>query len=284
MPLNEQIVQALFETRALRISPADQPFFYTSGTIGPYYINTHFLFGSEAEANELLGLIEAAVQQPEAMTSLLWPRIDRQYRENATFKRVIDALAAEAEKLTFDCISGGERRDFFFSLPLSRLAGKPAVNILKSGEAWLFDTTANSDRFLEPGQLSGQIALHVSDLVTEASSYIRTWIPTIHRLGAAMPDTLTVVDRDQGGAQALARAGTGLHALTVFSADLFDGAREAGLVTADQHRQILQFLHDPAAFQSTFLAEHPDFLAEQIRQGGKNGERARLLLERFHVK
>ena len=32
------------------------------GLFGPYYVNTHFLFGSEAEANELLTSIEQAAK------------------------------------------------------------------------------------------------------------------------------------------------------------------------------------------------------------------------------
>jgi len=33
-------VSWLFETNALKIAPAEKPFWYTSGLIGPYYINT----------------------------------------------------------------------------------------------------------------------------------------------------------------------------------------------------------------------------------------------------
>lgn len=283
MTLNDQIVNALFASKALRISPPDVPFFYTSGTIGPYYINTHFLFGSETDANELLGLIETAVLQPASMTQALWPRIERQYRENETYRLVIDALIEKAVELPSDVVSGGERRDYFFSLPVSRLTGKPHVSILKSGAAFISEPDDTEDRLLGPGQLAGMTALHVSDLVTEASSYLRTWIPSMTALGADMPHTLTVVDRDQGGSRTLADAGTALHALTVFSTGLFEGARAAGLITDQQHRQILQFLHDPAAFQSTFLAEHPSFLDEQIHSGGKNADRAKRLQERFHV-
>lgn len=279
----DQIVRALFETKALRISPPDEPFFYTSGTIGPYYINTHFLFGSESEANELLALIEEAVRQPMRLSEQLFERIDHQYRYNAIYRSVVDALARLAADLPADFISGGERRDFFFSMPLSILLGKPHLSILKTGEVWSPLGDGRADRMLTGGQLAGKTVLHVSDLVTEASSYTRTWIPAITQLGSRMPHTLTVVDRDQGGSRLLSQAGTSLHALTVFSAPLFDQARDSGLITDDQHRQILRFLEDPAAFQSEFIKAHPAFLDDQIRQGGKNAMRAQLLKDRFHV-
>jgi hypothetical protein len=174
---NEQIVRALFATKALRISPSEQPFFYTSGTIGPYYINTHFLFGSESEANEMLVLIETAAKHPLTMTATLWTRIEQQYHTNATYRMVIDELVDLADKQPFDFISGGERRDYFFSLPVSKLLRKPHVSILKTGDAYLCKHEEPSDRFLNPDELMGKTVLHISDLVTEASSYIRTWIP-----------------------------------------------------------------------------------------------------------
>jgi len=283
MDNQSQIVDALFQTRALRISPPDEPFFYTSGTIGPYYINTHFLFGSEADANELLQLIEEAVRTPEHLTRTIWPRVERQYREQETYRLVVDALADKARHMQCDFISGGERRDFFFSLPVSRVLGLPHVSVLKSGNAWYCPANGSGDQPLERDSLKGQAALHISDLVTEASSYTRTWIPAIQSLGARMPDTLTVVDRDQGGGKALAEAGTQLQALTVFTSDLFVQALRADLITEAQYGQILQFLDDPNAFQYHFLKAHPDFLDEQIARGGKNADRARQMKARFNV-
>ena len=48
---NEKLIKWLFETNAFRVCPENEPFWYTSGTIGPYYINTHFLYGSEEKGN-----------------------------------------------------------------------------------------------------------------------------------------------------------------------------------------------------------------------------------------
>ena len=41
--MNDKIIDALFETEAIRMAPADHPFWYTSGMLGPFYCNTHFL-------------------------------------------------------------------------------------------------------------------------------------------------------------------------------------------------------------------------------------------------
>ena len=54
-----EVTSYLFETNALKICPENKPFWYTSGKIGPYFINTHFIYGSEEAANELLKFIDA---------------------------------------------------------------------------------------------------------------------------------------------------------------------------------------------------------------------------------
>lgn len=51
--MENPIVSWLFETDAVRVCPEGQPFWYTSGKLGPFYINTQFLYGSEEAANAL---------------------------------------------------------------------------------------------------------------------------------------------------------------------------------------------------------------------------------------
>ena len=52
------LMSYLFETNAIRFCAENKPFWYTSGKIGPYFINTHFLYGSEKEASEFLSYID----------------------------------------------------------------------------------------------------------------------------------------------------------------------------------------------------------------------------------
>ena len=48
----------LFETNAVKVCHGDKPFWYTSGKIGPYFINTHFVYGSEEDAANFLSFID----------------------------------------------------------------------------------------------------------------------------------------------------------------------------------------------------------------------------------
>ena len=58
----DKIAEALFETKAIKVVPSDTPFWYTSGRLGPFFINTHFLLENEAAAGEVLKRIEAAIK------------------------------------------------------------------------------------------------------------------------------------------------------------------------------------------------------------------------------
>ena len=40
--MKNPIINALFDTRAIRVCSPEEPFWYTSGLFGPYYVNTHF--------------------------------------------------------------------------------------------------------------------------------------------------------------------------------------------------------------------------------------------------
>ena len=52
------LVSALIDIQALQVAPSDEVFWYTSGTVGPYYINTHYLYGGQQPAQELLEFID----------------------------------------------------------------------------------------------------------------------------------------------------------------------------------------------------------------------------------
>ena len=58
-----QVIEALFKTNAVRVAPEETPFWYTSGTLGPFYINTHFIIRDEATANDILKKIETYIAE-----------------------------------------------------------------------------------------------------------------------------------------------------------------------------------------------------------------------------
>ena len=55
------LLEALVKTQALRIAPPGEVYWYTSGTLGPYYVRTEFLFGAPEPAEELLAFIDSTI-------------------------------------------------------------------------------------------------------------------------------------------------------------------------------------------------------------------------------
>ncbi len=273
----EKIINWLFATKALQVARADQPFWYTSGLFGPYYINTHYLYGSKEAAQELLLLIDQT--DPLQLPGLLREQVMRQYEKNEIYRQLLDLLLARIADFQFDFISGGARRDYFFSIPAACLLGKAHLSLQKDLSAVYTDANWQKNTNTPPAYLAGQQALHLADLVTEASSYTRAWLPAIRRLGAGISKTLAVIDRNQNGRQVLADFAVQLYSLAVIDSDLFSRAAQAGLIDNEQKEQLIRFGQDPAAYIKSFLHENPSFIARQINLGGQAEERARRFLQ-----
>ena len=276
--MENPIISWLFETDAVRVCPEGQPFWYTSGKLGPFYINTQFLYGSEAAANSLLKTIEeACAGEKLAFYDKVWADISAQLASCPIYAQLIDLLTEAAAKLDVDFVSGGERRDFFFSMPVARKLGLEHLSIFKDLSCVYTDKDGVSMDAAQAG-LAGKKSVHIADLITVASSYIRAWIPAVESLGARIAYSLAVVDRDQGGSDILAKAGCPLTTLVTIKPELFEQAKALGRVTDAQVALVNSFIADPDKFMHDFLVAHPDFLASEIAKGGKSAQRAELCI------
>ena len=280
MRTNDQLVAWSFATTALRICPPDRPFWYTSGTIGPYYVNTHFLYGSEESANQLLQLIDAEKSDTYGCPLTVLAATRKQYADDPIYHGVIDTMRAfiteHIDPAQVDAISGGERRDWYFSLLIAELLGKPHITIYKN----LQKVISSNGQVSDVGDLTGQRVLHIADLITEASSYQRAWIPAIADTGARIAWSVVVVDRKQGGDTLLASHGVESFALLNIDQALFADALAQGLIDESQYRMILAYLADPKAAMKAFLAAHPEFLANALESDPKTRERAQMCIEK----
>jgi len=280
---NERLIAWLFQSGALKVSPFDKPFWYTSGTLGPYYINTHYLFGGEDAANELLGFIDSEKKDWESFAGKLENKLIQNYNNNKVFQGVADILAEiissriGLDKIRY--ISGGERRDWFFAPIAAVLTGKPYILIYKDMQMTLVENGQIS-KVLSPLLESSDI-LHIADLITEASSYQRQWLPAIRGAGGRMLWSCVVVDRMQGGSEYLADEGVTSYSLVSVDCRLFDTAFSLGLINDEQHTFIRKYLSDPRKCMKDFLSAHPSFLENELKSNDvKIRERARMCFEK----
>jgi hypothetical protein len=300
--MEKHLAHNLFLTEALKIADPDQPFWYTSGKLGPFFINTHFLFGNASEAGVLLQKIEECCQEPETMPIKITDLCLEQYEQEPVYRSVIDAALEAFQNLAADTdfISGGERRDFFFSLPVAAMLNKPHLACLKDGRTFYSESgrlaieIVNSERsalkewqvasgvlphdVCERTPLQGLRALHIADIITVASSFFRNWIPQIEQTGAKLKHVAAILDRGQGGRERLATVGVTLTVLGTTDTAFFDRAVELGQISPLQAELCLSFLRDPDQYMADFLQAHPDFIEAEINKGGRNRDRAQLAL------
>ena len=176
-----------------------------------------------------------------------------------------------------DYISGGERRDWFFSNIIAHLLNKPHISIYKDLSTVMSDS--NFSNTSNVTDLNDKKVLHIADLVTVASSYIRAWIPAITNLGAKMCWSCVVVDRMQGGTAKI--EAEGIKALSLVNVDngLFKKALELNIINNSQYDMLCKFYENPDETMKEFLIKHPEFLQMSLNSDEKTKKRAQLLLD-----
>lgn len=275
------LVSYLFKTNAFRVCPDNKPFWYTSGKIGPYFINTHFLYGSEESAVEFLKFIDLEKENKLEIPKKILDKCFEQYNSNNIYKEVVDEMVLFIKNNInideVDYISGGERRDWFFANIVSYLLKKPFISVFKDLSCVI--STPDFKETTDAKKLDGKKVLHVADLVTEASSYVRAWIPGIQALGAEIVWSVVVVDRMQGGNDRLKSLGIDAHSLVQIAPSMFKEALDMGIITPDQSEMLNKFFKNPDETMKQFLIEHPNFIEEALHSDEKTVVRARLCIE-----
>ncbi len=274
-----KLISWLFKTNAVRVCPENKPFWYTSSKIGPYYINTHFLYGNEEKANSLLKVIDVCKENKMNCSKIILELAYKNYETDEIYRGLIISMC-EYIKDNFDLkninyISGGERRDWFFSLIIANILKVPHITIFKDLSAVLYDNGVST----EIKDIKNANVLHIADIITEASSYVRAWIPAIQALNGNLKYSLVVIDRLQGGAEKLNSAGVESHALMNVDKNLFDGAQDEGYITAAQHQMLMDYLEAPTETMRAFLKEHPEFIENSLKADEKTAERAKICIE-----
>lgn len=271
----------LFQTNAIKVCEENKPFWYTSGKIGPYFVNTHFIYGSEKDATELLNFIDDSLSNKLTLPQKVFNKVLNQYNTNTIYKNVIDTVKNYIEEnidvSEIDYVSGGERRDWFFSNILSYLLDKPHITIYKDLSTYV--SNSNFENTKEVTSLTDKKVLHVADLITVASSYLRAWIPAIENLGSKICWSCSIVDRMQGGAQKIAEKGIKSLSLVNIDLSLFEKALELNVINENQLEMLKGFIENPDKTMKEFLINHPEFLENSLNSDEKTKKRAKLLID-----
>lgn len=275
------IMSYLFTTKAIKFCDENKPFWYTSGKIGPYFINTHFVYGSQEDATNFLSFIDESLSDKMTLPKKVFEKTLEQYNKNEIYHNVIEAMKSyilsNINLDEVDYISGGERRDWFFSNIIAYLLNKPHITIYKDLSTVVSNSNFENTSKIE--NINNKKVLHIADLVTVASSYVRAWIPAIKQLGGNICWSCVVVDRMQGGKEVLEKENVKSFSLVQVDNTLFKTAFENGFINEKQLEMLEQFFKSPDETMRNFLINHPDFLENALHSDEKTAKRAKLLVD-----
>lgn len=265
----KDLMSILFETHAFKVAPENNPFWYTSGKIGPYFVNADYLYGSEENSKELLAFIdeELANEDKKDIPEHIFKKVLEHYNSNEIYKFIIDSMKKYIEEHidvnSIDYISGGERRDWYFSNMLAYLLNKPHVTIYKD----LTTVLSNSDfsKSENISKLENKKFLHIADLLNQSASFTRAWIPAVENLGSTIVWALFMIDRMDGGTEVLSNCGVEVNSLLQINDNLFVQALELGIINNEQLSMLREFKKDPMNSMKQFLIDHPEFIENALK-------------------
>lgn len=267
--LQQRLLERLIRTEAIQVrtSASDAPFWYTSGRPGPFYINVEKIAGQHAVAqilekiNGILISEDSASVKAKQVWDLISARLEADQDYQEAMSLVVDFYRDGNTPLPA-FISGGERRDWFFSIPFSQLLKAPHLFLLKNGGYWLLD--AYGKPLEQSVSLTGQPVLHVADIINTASSYLRYWLPSLQSLRADFKETLTVAVRSHDGVQALESQGVRVRTPLLMDLSVFSNAKEMNLINSFSYQDIKLYLESPKEWVRVLLQTQGERLIENF--------------------
>ena len=282
--MNINLMNYIFQTNAFRVADEENPFWYTSGKIGPYFVNAQFLYGSEEDSKKLLSSIDQELLKDDKkdIPKNIFNLTLKQYESNPIYHNVIDEIVTLIKTFipidAVDYISGGERRDWFFSNILAFLLKKPHITIFK--DLSIISNSYNFSSSAKNPDLNGKTVLHIADLLNQASSYIRAWAPTIEKMGGNLKYSVVAVDRMQGGTEKLIELGIKPFSLVQIDEFLFEKSHENEIINEKQLEMLKGFAEAPDETMKNFLKNHPNFLENALNSSDKKvAARAKLCID-----
>ncbi len=251
-----ELEKSLLVSESIKIADNNSPFWYTSGTLGPYFINTHFLLGNEKDANNLLSFIDEKKDNYKTFIPELIDRLIKYYQKNDIFKKSINfiysTLKNKKEFIECEYISGGERRDWFFSPIIAHLSNKKLLFIYKDLKVYDNNNQVNN--------INDSKVCHICDLVTQASSFKRAWIPAIKNINGKLIFVFSIVDRDEGGIDFFKKNNIYYLPFVIINKFFLNDLIKNNIINKDQLNLINKFKQDPIVFGKDYLLKNPDYL------------------------
>ncbi|HEU0117921.1 MAG TPA: hypothetical protein VFR09_04740 [Alphaproteobacteria bacterium] len=244
------LLKLIHDTKAVSIwnRRTGPVFWYAASVPGPFYVNTELVIGPELSAMLLEKITAIIAETPDAPSRAkkLNELILGSYEKNAQFKQVIAAMVAKAKKEfpagSYDLVSGGERRDWLFSIPFAKETGARHAFLFKNGEI-----------YSEQPYKAGERAMHIADLINNAASYFDLWFPILTKAGLKPAGTLCVNTRGTNGVRKLEEAGQKTVAMNGVDVGFFEQSLANKLIDDGTLTEITTYFASPKDWAEQYL-------------------------------
>ncbi len=250
-------------------------FWYAAGVPGPFYVNTEKLIGADQSAallDAINGIVGDASLNPEAKSEAVREAVLKSYRSNDVFQRIV-ATMIETSPFPIseiDLISGGERRDWFFSVPFAEELGLDHLYIFKNGDVYR--------RAGEKSNHAGMRCVHISDLINNAASYFDKWLPILADHKMDLLGTISVINRGQVGMDRLKEADVKVHTLKSIDLPLFSELAQSGLIPQSSSDEISLYFKSKEDWARQYILARPEVFGLDAGLDAKSKERLQFFL------
>ncbi len=252
---NDDMIKLIYDTKAVSIwnRQTGPVFWYAASVPGPFYVNTELVIGKNL-AEELLTKITDII----ATTTDLADRAKQlnqlilaAHANSSVYQNVIDTMVVAADKEcprnNYAMVSGGERRDWLFSIPFAK--------VCDIKHAFLFK---NMEIFCEQPLSAGETTLHVADLINYAASYFDLWLSTLAKAQIKCNGTVVVNTRGTNGLQRLEANGQKIVALNNIDLDFFEQSASNGLIDRETLEEIAIYFVSAKDWAAKYLIGRSD--------------------------
>ena len=147
---------------------------------------------------------------------------------------ITEELVKVVKKLNPDVVAGAETAVIPLSTAISLKTKIPMINVRKRPKS--YGTKEQIEGVLEK---DAKVVL-IDDMATNAFSKIK-FIEGIKNSGGVVEDVVIVLDREQGGVEALAKENVKLHSLITLK-ELLSYMKDNDMVDEDKYNEILDYL------------------------------------------
>ena len=252
----QKILRYIHETGAVAVwnHNTGPLFWYAAGVPGPFYVNTEKVVGAKLSEELLHGITDiiATTDNADKCAEKLNTLILGAHDSAPQYQNVIQALADRIQRDfpadRYDVISGGERRDWIFSIPVAKLLNKPHLFLYKNKQSYCATPVTARQR-----------ALHVADLINNAASYFDAWLPILSAAELTCVGTACINTRGNVGLNRLDDAGYKVTALNHIDIEFFRQSYQAGLIDVETLEELTTYFRSDAEWAVRYLLDKPTF-------------------------